>query len=377
LKKQSRVADLKEGSEMRREKRCGFTLIELLVVVAIIGILIGFALAALQSARESARRAACINNQKNVGIALLAYEVAHKMYPGYRDTLTTNQRAQIRVNWVIPVLPNLERVDLYRAWKACPSGTTATGAYSFAGAASNPLVYLEMLVCPSDPQTPNPAGQQQPLSYVVNSGMHDYQALPTAPGDWPDNGVFVSRWEQPQMPALMMTTNSNDFVVRHDGVSTTLLLTENVEARYYDDTANIVDPDPTAPNTVPGTLATPVSEQFTCFHWCNELQFPLLQLLPNFVQENVNGVPASGINPSPGVAYDITYARPSSYHPGGAVFVFCDGHTQFINESIDYVILTVLMSPNGAAARQAVSGNSISPTTPSFQQMELNPSQYP
>ena len=299
------------------------------------------------------------------------------MYPGYRDTLTTNQRAKIRVNWLIPILPNLDRPDLDRAWKACPNGNTATGAYNFAGAAANPLVYLEMLVCPSDPQSPNPTGQQQPLSYVVNSGMHDYQALPTAPSDWPDNGVFVSRWELPQTPPLMMTTNSNEFVASHDGVSTTLLLTENVEARYYDDTAIIVDPDPTSPNAVAGTVASPVSEQFTCFHWCNEFQFPQFQLLPAFVQENVNGVPSSGINPSPGVAYDITYARPSSYHPGGAVFVYCDGHTQFINDSIDYFILTVLMSPNGDATRQAVSGFSICPVTPSFQQTALDKSQFP
>jgi prepilin-type N-terminal cleavage/methylation domain-containing protein len=306
VKKHPCIADLKEGSDMRRERRSGFTLIELLVVIAVIGVLIGISLAALQSARESARRAVCINNQRNVGLALIAYETVHKMYPGYRDTLTTNQRAQIRVNWVIPILSNLERADLFRAWKACPNGNTATGAYSFAGATANPLVYLEMLVCPSDPQSPNPTGQQQPLSYVVNAGMHDFQALPTAPSDWPDNGVFVSRWEVPQSPSLMVTTNSNEFVVRGDGVSTTLLLTENVEARFYDDTFIIVDPDPTAPNSVTGSVTTPVSEQFTCFHWTNELQFPLLQLLPAYVQENMNGVPSSGVNPSPGVAYDIT-----------------------------------------------------------------------
>src|SRR3954470_953757 len=56
-----------------RERR-GFTLIELLVAMAIIGVLIGLLLPAVQAAREAARRAQCVNNLKQLGLALYNYE---------------------------------------------------------------------------------------------------------------------------------------------------------------------------------------------------------------------------------------------------------------------------------------------------------------
>jgi prepilin-type processing-associated H-X9-DG protein len=71
----------------------------------------------------------------------------------------------------------------------------------------------------------------------------------------------------------------------------------------------------------------------------------------------INGVPIGpspdkpGKNPSPGLAADITYARPSSHHPGGANVVFCDAHVKFLNENIDYIVFAMLMTSNQSKAR--------------------------
>ena len=63
------------------DARRAFTLVELLVVIAIIGILVALLLPAIQAAREAARRSQCINNIRQVGIAMMNFETSKKRLP--------------------------------------------------------------------------------------------------------------------------------------------------------------------------------------------------------------------------------------------------------------------------------------------------------
>lgn len=84
----------------------GFTLVELLVVVAIIGILVGMTLPAVSMVREAARRTECLNNLKQIGLAVQSYESARQLYPPSRA-------ADQFLTWPVFLMPYLEMQNVY------------------------------------------------------------------------------------------------------------------------------------------------------------------------------------------------------------------------------------------------------------------------
>ena len=143
-------------TDSRRAAPRGFTLIELLVVIAIIAILVALILPAVQNAREAARRAQCINNLKQIGIALHNYHETNQCFPHGWVGVTANQPDVNGLNgwgWASKLLHRMEQPGLHHAIDFKLSVTNAANS-------ANIVKPLPMFRCPSD---------SSPDTWVLNS----------------------------------------------------------------------------------------------------------------------------------------------------------------------------------------------------------------
>jgi prepilin-type N-terminal cleavage/methylation domain-containing protein/prepilin-type processing-associated H-X9-DG protein len=176
-------------------RRHAFTLIELLVVVVIIGILIALLLPAIQSARAAARRAACKNNLKQVGLALLNYHDHMNRFP-YSSTWKENGRlidatsanknivdeksghGNFYENWVIECLPFMEREAIYDMFNL---DYPITDPINMTARSSR----IDVMLCPEDIYNGNPL-----MAGTAGSGGMTAMGDNWARGNYAANGAL-------------------------------------------------------------------------------------------------------------------------------------------------------------------------------------------
>jgi prepilin-type N-terminal cleavage/methylation domain-containing protein len=131
------------------KNRGGFTLVELLVVIAIIGTLVGLLLPAVQSAREAARRSACTNNVKQLGLGLLNFESARKRLPMANSGQGTSSGAGTTggYSWIVMILPFLEETNLYT--QISSNSNRMNSGFTASINNTQAQTSLPQLVCPS------------------------------------------------------------------------------------------------------------------------------------------------------------------------------------------------------------------------------------
>ena len=282
----------------------GFTLVELLVVIAIIGILISMLLPAVQQVRAAARRTACMNQARQMGLAGLNFESAHGRLPGGTDhinadlSMLNNDSSSWGWGWRTKILPFMEQANL---------GSNLDTTIKI-NEGDNPIWIqesVETFICPSNTELAEQkyeegrAAEMAMASYLGNGGSLDNSFR--QPNPWSD-GVL--------MRALDRSYQGIDLAQISDGTSNTFFCGETIAYAPLLGRRFIWDPAMYASTNDNGTAARTLSHVRTGHgelnpDWQNETD-PVLR---------------------------NSYA---SLHIGGAVFVLVDGSTHFISDNIDH-----------------------------------------
>jgi prepilin-type N-terminal cleavage/methylation domain-containing protein/prepilin-type processing-associated H-X9-DG protein len=298
-------------------RRRGFTLVELLVVIAIIGILVALLLPAIQAAREAARRSQCTNNLRQMGLAILNFEIAQKKFPPGRmhcdESLLfecANDMGGVLTNrgtmgGFVFLLPYMEEQALYdqcgvdsndgiwkynELWRAVPQRVQAVQ--------TRPAAF----VCPSD--TSNPV----PDRYATSS-------IQPATGTY----AFVHGKRGPSWLAKTGSTKTvklrNTGIFNYylrvssrqvtDGLSDTMMVGEVLQAH-------------TPWNQNVWTIGMRVRDSLRMTE--NPLNTPPNSQSATFLVEE---------------GQYVLNAAFGSEHPGGGNFVYGDGRVEFVADSVD------------------------------------------
>lgn len=291
---------------IRRRLRRAFTLIELLVVIAIIAVLIALLLPAVQQAREAARRSHCINNLKQLGLALHTYHDSMNAFPpGWLGVQggVSHMQGPTGFAWGTHILPYLDQAPLYGRINFNLSCTDTSNAIAR-------QTVLPAFRCPSDPSTDtwalgqdgntsNILAQLPTANYVGSFGTRGFEDICAAPpfpaAQCVSDGMFFHN----------SCTRMRDVV---DGTSNTVFLGEHRTNNALGWHSTWVGVVPQGDEAIARVLA---------------------------VSDHTPNHPALHID-------DF-----SSWHVGGVHLLFGDGRVRFITQNIDTNVFKAIASRAG------------------------------
>jgi len=338
-----------------RGGRAGFTLIELLVVIAIIAVLIALLLPAVQSAREAARRAQCVNNLKQIGLGLHNYISQQNCMPPLAGNMwlpgspASPGWGNWPLGWAVSLMPMMEGQALANA------ANFSFGADQEANYQTVCRARVATFICPSESRGTGPWQPQSWMNYAANFGG------PASLSTW--SGVIIPMREEPGVTGIGTSYPNNAGTVTiaslTDGTSNTVAFSERLiglpgepvitissndakrvifgpvpgvvaDARDADAALAFVQ----ACRSLPGTTTTAGSQNNAWIGgavWAgshgNTLRFN------SYSHVNTpNGISCKAHDYSPGQAIDAITA--GSNHSGGVNACMADGSVRFIKDSI-------------------------------------------
>lgn len=320
----------------RQRRRGGFTLIELLVVVAIIAIVMGLLLPAVQQAREAARRTQCRNHLKQIGLAIHNYNDSFNLFPmgkllrdyppagtrGCGGPGVWNGRWEHNTHWYWAIFPYIDQANLYNGLNldepiSCDHGVNPPAPWQGNWVAKRAKITI--YGCPTDGlkdnefSVPNFGWSRWRTNFQPNYGNTNFQQTAIGPDQF--MGAPFGNG---------MTCTFRDMI---DGSSNTLLFMEVLTTTGPGFDGNIADPMGRA-GAAMGRFPP------------NSREFERSQVCPN--STHLNGIPGCAFVAVPD---QIFTAR--SKHTGGVFAVLCDGSVKFFSENIDWNLWRGLSSTRG------------------------------
>lgn len=368
----------------RTKLRRGFTLIELLVVISIIAVLISLIAPAVQSARRAARNLECLNNLKNLALAVHNFASSHNsVLPPVESANIVDldspadgiQSDEINVpgyGWPVQLLQFLDRADLHRSFQNTyfvPAGVVTPGGTQIT-ARPDLNTWMKVFTCPDDN---NNYKQPLGLSYAANCG---YMSEAAWGGDDPygSSGNIHHKYNIDWNRSALIDTGdlelarttgvfwrqgygndvTLDDISNGDGLSTTLLLAENTQSGLW--ISRDVDyigfgltvalnsgmPSLADNGDIGNASVTPTATQLAL-----ALGSTFKLNNPGVATENANI--AANPNTSQGVA-----PRPNSNHAGNFNVAFVDGSAKGLLTNMNYGVYARIITWDGQRKGQVV-----------------------